>query len=70
MTKMPNLQAATYRRGHTRSTAFAVCGDLWQWAKGSDLDLRLSRKLGKQIELSVVGNNLFQPHHAEFAGDP
>jgi iron complex outermembrane receptor protein len=36
----------------------------------STMDLRLSRKLGKQIELSVMAKNLFQPHHSEFSGDP
>ena len=26
--------------------------------------------LSREFELSVVGQNLFQPHHAEYAGDP
>jgi outer membrane receptor for ferric coprogen and ferric-rhodotorulic acid len=33
-------------------------------------DVRLGWHLTKQFELSIEGQNLFQPHHAEFAGDP
>ena len=33
-------------------------------------DVRVARRLGPDLELSVVGNNLFQPHHPEYAGDP
>jgi iron complex outermembrane receptor protein len=33
-------------------------------------DVRIARRIGRNIELSVVGQNLFQPRHAEYAGDP
>ena len=33
-------------------------------------DARLGYRFHKYFDLSVVGENLFQPHHAEFAGDP
>ena len=33
-------------------------------------DVRMARRLSREFELSVVGQNLFQPHHAEYAGDP
>jgi iron complex outermembrane receptor protein len=36
----------------------------------STADARVSWRLSRQLELSVVGQNLFQPHHPEFAGDP
>ena len=34
------------------------------------LDARLGWHFLRQLELSVVGQNLLQPHHAEFGGDP
>jgi iron complex outermembrane recepter protein len=34
------------------------------------VDARFSWHVTPQLELSVVGQNLFQPHHAEFGGDP
>ena len=33
-------------------------------------DLRLAREVGGGLQLSVVGQNLLQPHHAEWARDP
>jgi len=33
-------------------------------------DARLTRTLGRDFELSVVGQNLFQPHHPEYGGAP
>jgi iron complex outermembrane receptor protein len=33
-------------------------------------DARLSWQVTPQLEFSIVGNNLLQPHHAEFGGDP
>jgi iron complex outermembrane receptor protein len=36
----------------------------------STMDVHLSWRFTEQMELSVVGKNLFQPQHAEFAGDP
>lgn len=36
----------------------------------STADTRLSWHFARQIEGSVVGQNLLQPHHPEFAGDP
>ncbi len=33
-------------------------------------DVRFSWRASRSLELSVVGQNLFQPHHAEFGGDP
>ena len=33
-------------------------------------DLRCGWRFGERIEFSVVGQNLFQPSHPEFAGDP
>ena len=33
-------------------------------------DVRFSWRTSHSVELSVVGQNLFQPHHAEFGGDP
>jgi iron complex outermembrane receptor protein len=33
-------------------------------------DARLGWSFIRQMELSVVGQNLMQPHHAEFGGDP
>jgi iron complex outermembrane receptor protein len=33
-------------------------------------DARVARRIGRDLELSVVGQNLFQPQHAEYAGDP
>jgi len=34
------------------------------------VDARLGWHIARQLELSVVGRNLLQPHHAEFGGDP
>ncbi len=34
------------------------------------LDLRVGRFVGKQLELSVIGQNLLDAHHAEFGHDP
>jgi len=34
------------------------------------VDTRLSWRVAGQIELSVVGQNLLQPHHPEFGGNP
>jgi hypothetical protein len=34
------------------------------------VDARLGWHVTPQLELSVVGHNLLQPHHAEFGGDP
>src|SRR5882724_9880534 len=36
----------------------------------STMDVHLGWRFVPQMELSVVGNNLFQPQHAEFGGDP
>ncbi len=33
-------------------------------------DIRFAWRFGGQFELSVVGQNLFQPAHGEYAGDP
>jgi iron complex outermembrane receptor protein len=33
-------------------------------------DVRLGWRLNRSFELSLVGQNLLQPHHAEFGGDP
>jgi len=33
-------------------------------------DVRIARRLTRDIELSLVGQNLFQPSHFEYAGDP
>jgi iron complex outermembrane receptor protein len=33
-------------------------------------DVRFSWHATRSLEVSVVGENLFQPHHAEFGGDP
>jgi iron complex outermembrane receptor protein len=33
-------------------------------------DVRFSWRATHSLDLSVVGQNLFQPHHAEFSGDP
>ena len=34
----------------------------------TEMDLRVSRTLGHGLELSVAGENLLSPHHAEFSG--
>jgi iron complex outermembrane receptor protein len=34
------------------------------------MDVRLGWRFYEQFELSIVGQNLFQPQHAEFTGDP
>ena len=36
----------------------------------SSADVRFAWQLDQQFEFSVVGQNLFQPHHFEAAGDP
>jgi iron complex outermembrane receptor protein len=36
----------------------------------STADTHLAWRATRQVEFSVVGENLFQPHHAEFGGDP
>jgi iron complex outermembrane receptor protein len=36
----------------------------------STADVRLGWRFGRNFNLSLVGQNLFQPHHAEFGGDP
>ena len=36
----------------------------------STADLRLGWHLGEGLELSLVGQNLLQPYHVEFGGDP
>ena len=33
-------------------------------------DAVLSRRIGRSFEVSVIGRNLLQPYHAEYAGDP
>jgi iron complex outermembrane receptor protein len=33
-------------------------------------DARFGWHFAGQLELSLVGQNLFQPHHPEFGGDP
>jgi len=33
-------------------------------------DVRFSWHVSRSLDFSVVGQNLFQPHHPEFAGDP
>jgi len=35
----------------------------------STMDVHLGWRCARQFELSFVGNNLFQPQHAEFGGD-
>ena len=37
------------------------------WSTG---DARLGWRFHKNFDFSIVGENLFQPHHAEFAGEP
>jgi len=34
------------------------------------MDVHLSWHFAGKMEFSVVGQNLFQPQHAEFGGDP
>jgi iron complex outermembrane receptor protein len=36
----------------------------------STADLRLGWHFGEDLDFSVVGQNLLQPSHVEFAGDP
>jgi iron complex outermembrane receptor protein len=36
----------------------------------STTDIRLSRQMNRSLELSISGQNLFQPARAEFTGDP
>ncbi|MEO8370305.1 MAG: TonB-dependent receptor [Candidatus Solibacter sp.] len=33
-------------------------------------DARLAWRIHRQLEVAITGQNLLQPHHAEFAGDP
>jgi iron complex outermembrane receptor protein len=33
-------------------------------------DARFAWRFKRGLEFSVVGRNLFQPHHPEYAGDP
>ena len=33
-------------------------------------DVRIARRITREIEVSVVGQNLFQPHHSEYGGLP
>ena len=33
-------------------------------------DVRIARRIARGVELSLVGQNLFQPRHAEYGGDP
>ncbi|MGA8030329.1 MAG: TonB-dependent receptor, partial [Bryobacteraceae bacterium] len=34
------------------------------------MDARIGWHFARNLEVSMVGQNLFQPHHAEFSGDP
>jgi iron complex outermembrane receptor protein len=36
----------------------------------STADFRLARQMNRSLELSISGQNLLQPSHSEFAGDP
>jgi len=36
----------------------------------STADLRFGWHIGEGVEISVAGQNLFQPHHTEYGGDP
>jgi iron complex outermembrane receptor protein len=36
----------------------------------STADVHLAWRATRQMEFSVVGENLIQPHHAEFGGNP
>jgi hypothetical protein len=36
----------------------------------STADARIGWTIGNHVELSVVGSNLFQPYHVEYASDP
>src|SRR3989475_12686429 len=36
----------------------------------STADVRFSWRFVRSMEFSIVGQNLFQPHHPESAGDP
>jgi iron complex outermembrane receptor protein len=36
----------------------------------STADARVAKRITREIELSAVGQNLFQPHHAEYGGLP
>ena len=36
----------------------------------STADARLGWQIGHNLDLALVGQNLFQPHHAEYGGDP
>ena len=33
-------------------------------------DVRFARRVGENLEISLVGRNLFQPYHFEYDGDP
>jgi iron complex outermembrane receptor protein len=34
----------------------------------TEMDLLVSRRLGRGFEISLAGQNLLSPHHAEFGG--
>jgi iron complex outermembrane receptor protein len=36
----------------------------------STVDVRLGWHVGEYLDFSVLGQNLLQPHHSEFGGDP
>jgi iron complex outermembrane receptor protein len=36
----------------------------------SSADLRFGWQIGEGVEISIAGQNLFQPHHTEYGGDP
>ncbi len=36
----------------------------------STADLRFGWHIGEGVEISIIGQNLFQPHHTEYGGDP
>ena len=36
----------------------------------STADLRFGWHIGEGLEISIAGQNLFQPHHSEYGGDP
>ncbi len=36
----------------------------------STADVRVAKRISREVELSFVGQNLFQPHHAEYGGLP
>ena len=40
------------------------------WCRYSTADARFAWRATRELELSVVGQNLLQPFHSEFGGDP